>query len=59
MLVPLIEFQFNPGSGGGTGSSSSQIPPLQFYSISKQVQPFLIMLLTAQLFLLPVLASLG
>lgn len=51
MLAPLIEFQFNPGGGGGGSTGVTQPPPLQFYSITKQVQPFLIILLTAYCFL--------
>jgi hypothetical protein len=52
MLVPIMEFQFNPGGGGGGGATSSNNTNLQFYSITKQVQPFLIIFLTLGLSLL-------
>jgi hypothetical protein len=56
MLVPIMEFDFNPiWPTPGGGASTTNAPPLQFYSISKQVQPFLIILLTLGLSLLVLL----
>ena len=53
MQIPLIEYQFNTTwpSPGGTPVTTNA-PPFGIYSISKQIQPFLILILALSFTLL-------